>query len=199
VKEAKASLATHVETLKAQLKTPERKADEDAQLVTKVLDKLKDGTQTIAIKGIEVKNNKGATVASILSDDDGGYLRLLNKEGRTIISLYTRRSDLHGQINVSDSNGNSRTQIFSDVNGGNVLIHNKDGKQSASLFTDYDSSGQFLLYNQKGDKKVQIFSSVDGGGYIQLFNDGGQALVDIGYYTTTKKPFIQLNKKELGQ
>jgi hypothetical protein len=190
VKDAKASLATHVETLKA----PERKAEEDAQLVTKVLNKLKDGTQTIAIKQIEVKNNKGATVASLFSDDDGDYFRLFNKEGGAIISLFTKGTDLHGYINISDSNGNMRAAIFSDRDGGNILVNNKDGKLSARLVTTTESSGQFALYNQKGDMKVQIFSTVDDG-YINLFNAGGQALVDMGYYTDTKKPYIRLNKK----
>jgi exonuclease VII large subunit len=138
-------------------------------------------------------------VASLLSDNDGGYFRLFNKEGGAIISLFTKETDLHGHIDVRDSNGNMRAAIFSNRDGGNILVYNKDGKLSARLVTTTESSGQFALYNQKGDSKVQIFSTVDGGGNIYLFNDGGQALVEMGYYTTTKKPFIQLNKKELGQ
>ena len=119
---------------------------------------------------IELFNNTDTTVARLQSDEGGGELHMISKDGRAV--------DLDGAlgVRVRGKNGNSHVQLSSDGNGGQINVYEaKTGYSVVQMRTISTGAGRLTISRADGEFVMDVGAATDGAGILKMGPNGNGA------------------------
>jgi hypothetical protein len=119
---------------------------------------------------IELYNKSNTTVGRLHSDEDGGELHLIHKDGRAI--------DLDGAlgVRVRGKNGNSHVQLSSDGNGGQINVYDaKNGTSVVRMRAITTGAGRLTISRADGEYVMDVGAATDGAGILKMGPNGNGA------------------------
>jgi hypothetical protein len=84
-------------------------------------------------------------------------IQVINKSGKSVVSLDAIASDQAGMIRTFSSSGRMLIHIGTTENGGYISVNNKTGEAIADIAADDYGNGEIGAYNRKG--KGRVFDS----------------------------------------